>query len=104
MFNLIGQSLGQYVLLEPIDSGGMSTVYKGYHAALDRSVAVKVLPEYLLAQPDFLNRFKIEAQAIARLDHPHILPVYDYGQSQGVPYLVMKYVSGGTLRDRMRNG
>ncbi|MFN8595199.1 MAG: protein kinase [Anaerolineae bacterium] len=104
MFNLIGQSLGQYILIEPIDSGGMSTVYKAHQATLDRTVAVKVLPEYLLAQPDFLNRFKIEAQAIAHLDHPHILPVYDYGQSQGVPYLVMKYVSGGTLRDRMRGG
>jgi serine/threonine protein kinase len=104
MPDLSGQTFGQYQLVEPISSGGMATVYKAYQPALDRLVAIKVLPEYLLHQPGFLERFKIEAQAIARLDHPHILPVYDFGEAQRVPYLVMKYVPGGTLRDQIRQG
>ena len=99
MSNLSGQTFGQYLLLEPIDAGGMATIYQARQPALDRIVAIKVLPEYLIDQPGFLERFKIEAQAIAKLDHPSILPVYDYGQVGRVPYLVMKYVSGGTLKN-----
>jgi serine/threonine protein kinase len=99
-----GKTFGQYQLVEPISSGGMATIYKAYQPALDRIVAIKVLPEYLLAQAGFLERFKIEAQAIAKLDHPHILPVYDYGEAERTPYLVMKYVPGGTLKDLMAQG
>jgi len=104
MADLSGRTFGQYQLVEPISSGGMATIYKAYQPALDRIVAVKVLPEYLLAQAGFLERFKIEAQAIAKLDHPHILPVYDYGEAERTPYLVMKYVPGGTLKDLMAQG
>jgi hypothetical protein len=77
----------------------MATIYRARQPALDRIVAVKILPEYLVDLPGFLERFQIEAQAIAHLDHPHILPVYDFGQAQRVPYLVMKYVPDGTLKD-----
>ena len=104
MADLSGKTFGQYQLTEPISSGGMATIYKAYQPALDRVVAIKVLPEYLLAQAGFLERFKIEAQAIAKLDHPHILPVYDYGEAERTPYLVMKYVPGGTLKDLMAQG
>jgi len=104
MADLSGRTFGQYQLIEPISSGGMATIYKAYQPALDRVVAIKVLPEFLLNQPGFLERFKIEAQAIAKLDHPHILPVYDYGEAARTPYLVMKYVSGGTLKDLMTKG
>ena len=104
MADLSGKTFGQYQLIEPISSGGMATIYKAYQPALDRVVAIKVLPEYLLAQAGFLERFKIEAQAIAKLDHPHILPVYDYGEAERTPYLVMKYVPGGTLKDLMAQG
>ena len=104
MSDFSGLNLGHYQLIEPLASGGMATVYRAYQPALDRSVAVKILPEYLIDQPGFLERFKIEAQAIAHLDHPHILPVYDFGHAQRVPYLVMKYVPGGTLTDLMANG
>ena len=104
MADLSGRTFGQYQLIEPISSGGMATIYKAYQPALDRVVAIKVLPEYLLDQPGFLERFKIEAQAIARLDHPHILPIYDYGEAERTPYLVMKYVPGGTLKDLMARG
>ena len=104
MSDFSGQTVGQYQLLEPLASGSMATVYRAQQPALDRVVAVKVLPEYLVDQPGFLERFKIEAQAIAHLDHPHILPVYDYGQVQRMPYLVMKYVPGGTLKDLLAAG
>ena len=104
MADLSGKTFGQYQLLEPISSGGMATIYRAYQPGLDRVVAIKVLPEYLLNQPGFLERFKIEAQAIAKLDHPHILPVYDYGEAERTPYLVMKYVPGGTLRDLVAQG
>ena len=104
MADLSGKTFGQYQLTEPISSGGMATIYKAYQPGLDRVVAVKVLPEYLLAQAGFLERFKIEAQAIARLEHPNILPVYDYGEAERTPYLVMKYVPGGTLKDLMAQG
>ena len=82
----------------------MGQVYRASDTRLKRDVAIKVLPEYLLNQPGFLERFKIEAQAIAKLDHPHILPVYDYGEAERTPYLVMKYVPGGTLKDLMEQG
>ena len=104
MADLSGKTFGQYQLLEPISSGGMATIYRAYQPGLDRVVAIKVLPEFLLNQPGFLERFKIEAQAIAKLDHPHILPVYDYGEAERTPYLVMKYVPGGTLRDLIAQG
>jgi serine/threonine protein kinase len=104
MADLSGKTFGQYRLIEPISSGGMATIYKAYQPGLDRVVAIKVLPEFLLSQAGFLERFKIEAQAIAKLDHPHILPVYDYGEAERTPYLVMKYVPGGTLKDLMARG
>jgi serine/threonine protein kinase len=104
MADFSGKTFGHYQLIEPISSGGMATIYKAYQPVLDRVVAIKVLPEFLLSQAGFLERFKIEAQAIAKLDHPHILPVYDYGEVERTPYLVMKYVPGGTLKDLMAKG
>ena len=101
MADLKGQALGPYQLIKAIGSGGMATIYKAYQPGLDRIVAIKVLPEYLLSQAGFIDRFKIEAQAVARLDHPHILPVYDYGHANNMPFLVMKYVPDGTLKDRL---
>ncbi|HKZ54159.1 MAG TPA: protein kinase [Anaerolineales bacterium] len=103
MNNLVsGQMLGPYRILEPIGQGGMAMVYKAYHAAMDRYVAVKVLPRQLAENPDFAGRFQQEARTIAKLEHKHILPVYDYGESNGVTYLVMRYLDAGTLKDRMR--
>ena len=101
MPDLSGKTLGQYQLIRPIGSGGMATIYRAYQPALDRVIAVKVLPETLVNQPGFLERFHIEAQAVAKLDHPNIVPIYDYGQVDGVPYIVMKYVQAGTLKDMM---
>jgi tRNA A-37 threonylcarbamoyl transferase component Bud32 len=99
--NLIGQTLGKYQIIEQVGKGGMATVFKAYQPGLDRSVAVKVLPAYYAHEADFEERFNREARAIARLDNSNILPVYDFGQDEGLSYIVMKYVSGGTLKDRL---
>ena len=101
MVNLIGQTLGQYRIIEQIGQGGMATVYKAYQPSLDRYVAIKVLPPYFAHEPGFAMRFTREAKAIARLNHPNILPIYDFGQEQELSYIVMKYVEAGTLKDIM---
>ncbi len=99
MVNLIGQTLGQYRIIEQIGQGGMATVYKAYQPSLDRYVAIKVLPPYFAHEPGFAMRFTREAKAIARLNHPNILPIYDFGQEGELSYIVMKYVEAGTLKD-----
>ncbi len=99
-----GQDLGSYRLIGQIGQGGMATVYKAYHAATDRYVAIKVLPRQLAENPEFTGRFQQEARTIARLEHARILPVYDYGESHGLAYLVMRYLDAGTLKDRMGVG
>jgi WD40 repeat protein/tRNA A-37 threonylcarbamoyl transferase component Bud32 len=94
---MIGQTLGQYRIIEPIGQGGMATVYKVYQAGLDRYVAVKVLPPQHALTPGFKERFIREARAVAQLSHPNILPVYDFGIKDDVSYFVMKYVPDRTL-------
>src|SRR5258706_12973757 len=95
---LINTKLGQYQIIELIRQGGMSTVYKGYQDSLDRYVAIKVLPHD--HDPLFAARFKREARAIAQLQHHNILPVYDYGEQDGILYLVLQYIQQGiTLGD-----
>ena len=96
--SLMGQTLGAYRLVERLGQGGMATVYKGYEAALDRYVAVKVLPQFFASDPNFTQRFRREAKAIAQLNHPNIIPIYSYGEQSGITYLVMQFVEGGTLK------
>ncbi len=103
MTDLAGQSLGQYHLVERIGKGGMATVYRAKQASIGRDVAIKILPASLMHDDTFLARFYREAEIIARLQHPHILPVYDFGEYEGIPYLVMALLSGGTLADRIVN-
>jgi hypothetical protein len=103
MKELIGRSLGQYKIVEIIGQGGMATVFKARQQGLERWVAVKVLPPHYAADPDFSRYFLREAQAIALLEHPHILPVYDFGQQDDYTYLVMRYIEGSrSLADVMR--
>jgi serine/threonine protein kinase/Tol biopolymer transport system component/ABC-type branched-subunit amino acid transport system substrate-binding protein len=97
--DLVGQTLGAYRVLEQIGRGGMATVYKAYEPALDRYVAIKVLPQYFAHDPDFAARFEREARAVAKLNHPNILPIYRSGQNAGLNYIVMRYVEAGTLKD-----
>ena len=99
--DLTGQTLGQYRIMEKIGQGGMATVYKAYQPSLDRYVAVKVLPPYLAHEPGFAARFQREARAIARLNHPNILPVHDSGQEGELSYIVMRYVEGGALQEML---
>jgi hypothetical protein len=96
-----GQMLDHYRIIGQLGRGGMATVYKAYQASIDRYVAIKVLPSQLAESPEFAARFQQEARIIARLEHPHILPVFDYGESEGVTYFVMRYLDAGTLKDRM---
>lgn len=98
----IGNTVGPYRIVDQIGQGGMATVYKAYHANLDRYVAFKVLHPAFKEDTNFLERFKREAQIVAKLEHPSIVPVYDYADFEGQPYLVMKFIEGETLKARLK--
>lgn len=96
--------LGAYQLEERIGKGGMGEVYRARHLRLGREAAVKILPGNLVGEGDFLKRFEREAASAASLSHPNILQVYDFGEQDGMPYLVMPYIKGATLKDRLVHG
>jgi tRNA A-37 threonylcarbamoyl transferase component Bud32 len=104
MDTMIGQTFGPYKITERIGEGGMAVVYKGYQQSLNRYVAIKVLRTELAQEKDFVTRFRREALAVAELSHPNILHVYDAGFAQGVYYIVMAYVDGGSLKDLVSQG
>ncbi len=97
----IGEQVGPYQIMAQLGSGGMATVFKAYHAALDRYVAIKVLHPAFKQDPNFLSRFQREARIVAKLEHPHIVPVYDFSEASGQPYLVMRFIEGETLKARL---
>ncbi len=97
----IGENVGPYRIIEQLGQGGMATVFKAYHAALDRYVAIKVLHPAFKEEPNFLSRFQREARVVARLEHPNIVPIYDFAEHKGQPYLVMKFIEGQTLKAHM---
>lgn len=101
---MIGQSLGPYRIIEQIGRGGMATVYKAYHATMERDVAIKILPEHMADTPGFRERFEREARVVAKLQHPHILPVFDYGVDNDKSYLVMPYIPSGDLKQYINQG
>ncbi len=100
--NLAGQTLGDYELRELLGMGGMGAVYRAYQADLQRYVAVKVLAEALTDDPHYLERFTREARTAAGLEHPHIVPIYDYGTQGRLSYVVMRLLTGGGLDQRLR--
>src|SRR5207248_5598889 len=100
--SLVGKSLGQFRIVERIGAGGMAIVFKAYQPTLDRYVAVKVLPAYHTRDPIFVKRFVQEARAVAKLVHPNILQIHDFGEQDNITYIVMEYVEGGTLKDRLK--
>ena len=102
--SLNGRTLGKYEIVEQIGAGGMAAVYKGYQADVDRYVAIKVLPPHPGHDEQFISRFRLEARTIARLQHPNILPLYDYGNQDNILFLVMPYIQGGSLADRIKRG
>src|SRR6202011_6202721 len=99
-----GSRLGPYEILSALGAGGMGEVYKARDTRLDRTVAIKILPEALAADPQFRDRFDREARTISQLDHPHICALYDIGEQNGTAYLVMQYLEGETLADRLTKG
>ncbi len=99
-----GPALPGYEILGKLGHGGMGLVFRARHLSLDRIVAVKVLRTGFLADEYEIERFRLEARAMAQLDHRHIVPIYDHGDYQGVPYFTIKFMPGGNLADRVRPG
>ena len=101
---VVGETIGPYRILEQLGRGGMATVFKAYHASLDRYVAIKALHPAFMEDPNFHARFQREARVVAKLEHPNIVPIYDFAEYEDRPYLVMKYIEGETLKARLGQG
>ncbi|MBN1681247.1 MAG: serine/threonine protein kinase [Anaerolineae bacterium] len=102
--NLIGRIIGGYLLLEQLGAGGMASVYRARDVSNNQQYAVKLLPFHMAANDTLRHRFQREAEMAARLTHPHILPLYTFGEQDGAPYIVMKFVDGGTLNALIEQG
>jgi serine/threonine protein kinase len=101
---LSGKRLGPYEILSAIGAGGMGEVYRARDTRLERIVAVKILPDHLSDRADLRERFEREARTIASLNHPHICTLYDIGHQDGIDFLVMEYLEGETLAERLKKG
>src|SRR5207247_2154395 len=99
-----GTRLGPYEILAPIGAGGMGEVYRARDTRLGRDVAIKVLPGQVASDPEALARFEREARAVAALNHPHILSLFDVGRQDGTAYAVTELLEGATLRDQLKAG
>src|SRR2546428_11577582 len=99
-----GTSLGPYEILAPLGAGGMGEVYRAKDTRLDRTVAIKVLPSHLSSDPKRRERFDREARTISSLNHAHICTLYDVGHQDGIDFLVMEYLEGETLNQRLVKG
>lgn len=100
----VGVQINQYKIVEHIGRGGMADVWSARDTRLNRMVAIKTIAHGLSPEVDPVNMFKQEAQTIARMEHPHILPIYDFGEFEGQLYIVMRFVAGGSLEDMLRRG
>ena len=99
-----GTKLGPYEILNPLGAGGMGEVYRAKDTRLDRTVAIKVLPSHLSSDPELKQRLEREAKAISALQHPNICTLYDIGTQDGTQFLVMEYLEGQTLAERLAKG
>ena len=99
-----GSTFGPYRIVGPLGRGGMATVYRAHDPALDRHVALKVLPAEFLHDPTFAERFRQEARVAARLEHPHVVPIHGFGIDEGRPWMALRLLGGGSLADRLRKG
>ncbi len=108
MENLVGKRLGLYEVVAPLGEGGMAAVYKAYQPSMNRYVALKILPRQLASDPQFAGRFQQEAKVLAKLQHPHILPIFDFGHADGdavnggYTYIVMPLIESGTLTGTLK--
>ena len=102
--SLLGATINGYQFLDEIGQGGMATVYRAHQLSMHRDVAIKMLPQDLLYQGNSRERFQQEANIVARLEHRAIVPVHEYGEHQGMPYLVMRYMDGGSVDDLLIDG
>ena len=103
MPTLIGQDVGRYHIIEQLGQGGMATVYKAFDNRLERQVAIKFIRRDAVTTqqaPQMLKRFEHEAKALAKFAHPNIVRIHDYGEHEGMPYLVMEYLEGGCLKNK----
>jgi len=99
-----GQNFGRYRIIDQLGRGGMATVFKAYEPGLDRHIALKILPAEFLHESTFAERFQREAKTIARLEHRHIVPIYAFGIDDGIPWMAMRLVPGGSLSDVLKRG
>src|ERR687897_2660482 len=100
----VGVPLRGFRLLERVGEGSFGVVHRASQPQVGREVAVKVVRPQLANDPDFIRRFEVEAQLVARLEHPHIVPLYDYWREPGGAVLVMRLLRGGSLMDALRDG
>src|SRR5271167_441122 len=99
-----GDKLGSFEILGAVGAGGQGEVYKARDTRLDRNVAIKVLPSHLSSRPELRERFEREARTVSSLNHPHICTLHDIGVQDGIHFLVMEYLEGETLADRLAKG
>lgn len=101
---LIGKVIGGYEVLGVIGYGGMASVYRAQQVSMKRIVALKVLPRQFVNDDTYMQRFNREVEIVSKLEHRNIVPVYDYGQFEGQPYIIMRYMAGGSVDDMLRSG
>src|SRR3990167_4906011 len=102
--DLTGRAIRGYALAEKIGAGGMGAVYRAVQPLVEREVALKIILPAYANHPDFIRRFEAEAQLVARLEHPHIVPLYDYWREPGVAYLIMRLLRGGSVQTLLQHG
>src|SRR5690606_54610 len=102
--DLIGKKIGGYEILELIGRGGMASVYRAHQVSMNRTVAIKMLRNQYLNDDNYMQRFHREVKIVAQLEHRNIVPVHDYGEENEQPYIVMRYMAGGSIDDLLENG